>query len=381
LCAGILLAHFWWGSVFLLTLPLALIALVMAVRLVPSHVNEGSEPVDHVGGVLSIALVGALILGINFAAVPNETTLILSLFIVTATALVAFVIRQRRARNPLYDLHVAARPTFWVAACAGLIVFGSLMGAMFIGQQFLQNVLGYSTVDAGLAILPAAVFMVLGRAAVGQADRGPRGALHAALRLRVRAAGLPHDTAPLEGEHLLLEGRARLLVRRDRRRACGDPGLAFAHGLSPGDARGHGFRNRRPPAQPRRGDHAVDLRSPPDRGLRIRGRDARHLVGQGRLEQHGGGADEVVLERRRSRVALSTVHSGSDRRGGENSLLQGDQWAYLAGIIAVLLGGALVAVFFPRAERERQLLAAYQSEDAAAAAKEASELSPQVAPT
>src|SRR6478752_794184 len=161
LCAGALLEHYWWGSVFLITLPLAMIALVMAVRLVPSHVNESSEPVDHLGGVLSIALVGALILAINFAAVPNETTLVLSLFIVTALALGAFVIRQRRAGNPLYDLHVAARPTFWVAACAGLIVFGSLMGAMFIGQQFLQNVLGYSTVDAGLAILPAAVCMVV----------------------------------------------------------------------------------------------------------------------------------------------------------------------------------------------------------------------------
>ncbi|HEY2208331.1 MAG TPA: MFS transporter, partial [Gaiellaceae bacterium] len=161
LCAGVLLERYWWGSVFLITLPLAVIALVMALRLVPSHVNESTEPVDHFGGVLSIALVGALILGINFAAVPNETTLILSLFIVTAMALIAFVIRQRRAKNPLYDLHVAARPTFWVAACAGLIVFGSLMGAMFIGQQFLQNVLGYSTVDAGLAILPAAVCMVV----------------------------------------------------------------------------------------------------------------------------------------------------------------------------------------------------------------------------
>ena len=50
---------------------------------------------------------------------------------------------------------------FWVAACAGIIVFGSLMGAMFIGQQFLQNVLGYSTLDAGLSILPAALCMVL----------------------------------------------------------------------------------------------------------------------------------------------------------------------------------------------------------------------------
>src|SRR4029079_2246163 len=71
LCAGVLLEHYWWGSVFLITLPLALIALVMAVRLVPSHVNESTEPVDHMGGVLSIFLVGALILGINFAAVPN----------------------------------------------------------------------------------------------------------------------------------------------------------------------------------------------------------------------------------------------------------------------------------------------------------------------
>ena len=67
LCAGILLEHFWWGSVFLLTLPLALVALAMAVKLVPAHVNEATEPVDNPGGVLSVVLVGALILAINFA--------------------------------------------------------------------------------------------------------------------------------------------------------------------------------------------------------------------------------------------------------------------------------------------------------------------------
>src|SRR4029078_1629497 len=72
-----------------------------------------------------------------------------------------FVLRQRRAANPLYDLHVAARRIFWVAACAGIIVFGSLMGAMFVGQQFLQNVLGYSSLDAGLSILPAVAGMVV----------------------------------------------------------------------------------------------------------------------------------------------------------------------------------------------------------------------------
>ena len=60
LCSGILLEHYWWGSVFLLTLPLAVIALAMALVLVPNHVNESTDPVDHLGGVLSIAFVGAL---------------------------------------------------------------------------------------------------------------------------------------------------------------------------------------------------------------------------------------------------------------------------------------------------------------------------------
>ena len=72
-----------------------------------------------------------------------------------------FFLRQRSARFPLYDLAVAARRIFWVAACAGIIVFGSLMAAAFIGQQFLQNVLGYSTLRAGASILPAVVFMVI----------------------------------------------------------------------------------------------------------------------------------------------------------------------------------------------------------------------------
>ena len=161
LLSGALLEHFWWGSVFLVTLPLAAVALVMAVVFVPSHVNETTEPVDNLGGVLSVVLVASLVLAINFAAVPNATTLTLGLAVVAVAGAIAFVIRQRRAPNPLYDLHVARRRVFWVAACAGVIVFGTLMGAMFIGQQYLQNVLGYSTLEAGASILPAALCMVL----------------------------------------------------------------------------------------------------------------------------------------------------------------------------------------------------------------------------
>jgi len=127
LVAGFLLQYFYWGSVFLITLPLAVVAVVMAWLFVPANVNESTEPVDNIGGVLSIVLVGSLILSINFAPVPNKGALTLVLAVLAAAALIGFYLRQRRARNPLYDLDVAARPTFWVAACAGIIVFGSLM--------------------------------------------------------------------------------------------------------------------------------------------------------------------------------------------------------------------------------------------------------------
>src|SRR5215213_2153798 len=69
LSSGFLLEHFYWGSVFLITLPLVVVAFPVALKLVPSHVNEATEPVDNPGGILSVVLVAALILGINFAAV------------------------------------------------------------------------------------------------------------------------------------------------------------------------------------------------------------------------------------------------------------------------------------------------------------------------
>ena len=84
------------------------VALVMAFFLVPSHVNETSDPVDNLGGILSVVLVGSLILSINFAPIPNEGALVLGLAAIALAALVAFFVRQRRAANPLYDLKVPA---------------------------------------------------------------------------------------------------------------------------------------------------------------------------------------------------------------------------------------------------------------------------------
>src|SRR6476620_311509 len=366
LCAGALLEHYWWGSVFLITLPLAMIALVMAVRLVPSHVNESTEPVDHVGGVLSIALVGALILAINFAVVPNETTLILSLFIVTALALGAFVIRQRRARNPLYDLHVAARPTFWVAACAGLIVFGSLMGAMFIGQQFLQNVLGYSTVDAGLAILPAAAFMVIvaPRSAALVERRGAR------------------ETLLFGYVFVALGFLTMLLLWKEGidywKVALGYSFVGIGVGLA-GTPASHSLTGSVPVRRVGMASGTADLQR--DLGGAIMQSlfgallTAGYAATAGTLISASGknvsSSTQAELTKSFSSAADTASRYPSSIQdqivaGAKTAFLQGDQWAYTAGIVAVLLGATLVFFKFPKREEERRLLAEYHAEDAVA---------------
>jgi EmrB/QacA subfamily drug resistance transporter len=371
LCAGILLEHYWWGSVFLITLPLALIALAMAVKLVPSHVNESTEPVDHMGGVLSIFLVGALILGINFAAVPNETTLILSLFIVAAAALGAFVIRQRRAENPLYDLHVAARPTFWVAAVAGIIVFGSLMGAMFIGQQFLQNVLGYSTVEAGTAILPAAACMVV---------VAPRSAK------LVEARGARFTL--LFGYVFVLLGFLTMLFLWKENIGYGKVALGYAFvgigvGLA-GTPASHSLTGSVPVKRVGMASGTADLQR--DLGGAIMQSifgallTAGYAAAAGAAVASSGKHVNASVQSELTKSFSSAADTASRYptsvqdniiAAAKTSFLQGDQWAYTAGIVAVLLGATLVFFFFPRAEREKKLLAGYAAEDAASASNEA----------
>jgi hypothetical protein len=80
----------------------------------------------------------------------------------------AFFWRERRAPHPLVDLDYARERTFWVAFVAGAITFGSLIGAMFIGQQFTQNVLGYDPLTAAAVVIPASVMTVVAGAAAGR---------------------------------------------------------------------------------------------------------------------------------------------------------------------------------------------------------------------
>ncbi len=362
LLSGLLLEHFWWGSVFLLTLPLAVVAIVMAMLLVPSHVNEGTEPVDNFGGVLSLVLVGALILSINFAPVPNKGTITIVLALVSLLALVFFYIRQRRAPNPLYDLDVAARPPFWVAACAGIIVFGSLMGAMFIGQQFLQNVLGYSTLEAGLSILPAAVFMVL---------VAPR----SAKLVEVRGARF----TLLFGYVFVLLGFLTMLLLWKEDIAYWKVGLGYALvgigvGLA-GTPASHSLTGCVPVRRAGMASGTADLQR--DLGGAVMQSIFGALLTAGYVSAASAAvassstyiSENVAGELTKSFDGAEAVAQQYPQDASQitvaakTAFLQGDQWAYLAGILAVLVGAGVVAAFFPRFEREKELLAEYQAEN------------------
>jgi EmrB/QacA subfamily drug resistance transporter len=363
LASGVLLEHFYWGSVFLLTLPLAVVAIVLAWRYVPAHVNEGTEPVDNLGGLLSLVLVGALILCINFAPVPDATTLTIVLAIVAVVALGLFFLRQRRARNPLYDLAVAARPPFWVAACAGIIVFGSLMGAMFIGQQFLQNVLGYSTLEAGLSILPAAFCMVLvaPRSAKIVEGRGARFTL-------------------LIGYVFVLLGFLTMLLLWKEDISYWRVGLGYALvgigvGLA-GTPASHSLTGSVPIHRVGMASGTADLQR--DLGGAIMQSIFGALLTAGYATAAGtlissSGKDVSSSTQAELTKSFSSAADTASRypasiqdsivAGAKAAFLQGDQWAYTAGIVAVVLGAVLVFFCFPRVEREKELLARYHAED------------------
>ena len=157
---GWLLTFAWWGAGFAISIPLAVLAFVLCCFL-PRKTGDLSPSVDHVGGLLSVVMIAALIAAITFAPTPGAGFVSVILAAIAVVAIVAFFLWERHTAAPLFDLHIARRRTFWVAALAGIIVFGSLMGAMFIGMQFLQNVLGYTPLEAGAGILPSAIAMIV----------------------------------------------------------------------------------------------------------------------------------------------------------------------------------------------------------------------------
>ena len=154
---GALLNYFYWGSVFLVAVPIAVIAIVASLYLVPNSRDPESRPLDIPGALLSMGAVSALILAVIEG--PNWGATSPQLVITVATAVifgVGFVLRERQAEYPLLDFALFRLPRFSTGAAAVSLAFFSLVGFIFGFTQYLQFVQGHAPLAAGIRFLPAA---------------------------------------------------------------------------------------------------------------------------------------------------------------------------------------------------------------------------------
>ncbi|MEU8216804.1 MFS transporter [Micromonospora taraxaci] len=191
LIGGFLLEHFWWGSIFLINVPMVAIALAAIGLLLPETRDPHPPRPDLPGGGLSIAGLGALVYGLIEAPGRGWTdSLVLSALGLAVVLLSGFVWWELRTAQPMIDLRLFRRPQFLWGSVAGVLVTFGLLGMLFVVPQYLQLVAGFDAFGTGLRLLPMIAGLVVGaplgeRLAARAGYRGP-----VALGLLILACGL-----------------------------------------------------------------------------------------------------------------------------------------------------------------------------------------------
>jgi len=306
------------------------------------------------------------VLAINLAPEQGMGATAVGLAVVALASAVGFVVRQRRFATPLFDLDVAGRRLFWVAAVAGIIVFGALMGGMFVGQQFIQNVLGYSTLAAGFAVLPQAIGMVAA-APVSAAF---------VMRFGSRAT-------LLAGFALVIAGFIVMLVAWDASSGYLEVGGAYLLvGVGVGLAATPASRSlvvsvpvRRSGMASATADLQRDLGGAVMQSLLGAVLTAGYAsafaaaIGSAPAATQAQVTDEVASQLQRSYGSATDVaarypqYADAITAAARESFLSGANWAYAGGIVAMTVGAVVVAVFYPGRAHERQLVASYAATD------------------
>ena len=159
---GVLLAHFWWGSVFLINVPIAVAGLIASAWLVPNSKNPSSQRPDAVGSFVSMLGLGLFLWGIIEAPSRGwSSPFILGSLIGGALFLAAFVIWERAIDHPMLPLRFFSNRRYSVAICALALVLFSLIGMFFLMTQYLQFDLGYSPLQAGIRVIPVALALLV----------------------------------------------------------------------------------------------------------------------------------------------------------------------------------------------------------------------------
>jgi EmrB/QacA subfamily drug resistance transporter len=159
---GLLLQHFWWGSVFLINVPVVVAALIAGQRLVPDSRDPSAPRLDPLGTGLSIGgltLVLYAIIEAPTRGLANPT--VLGLGAAGLIVLTLFAAWELHTDHPMLDMRFFADARFSAATLAITLSFFAMTGVLFFLTQYLQSVLGYSALRAGLGFIPLAVGMMI----------------------------------------------------------------------------------------------------------------------------------------------------------------------------------------------------------------------------
>jgi EmrB/QacA subfamily drug resistance transporter len=159
---GFLLEHFWWGSVFIVNVPIVIGAIVAGHSLVPTSRNPSAHRIDWSGAALSVVALVSLVWAVIEAPSDGWTSgPVLTAFAVAALSGIAFVAHELRTRHPMLDVRFFRNPRFTAASVTVMLSFFALIGFVFMATQYLQFVLGYTPLEAGLRTLPYAGAMMV----------------------------------------------------------------------------------------------------------------------------------------------------------------------------------------------------------------------------
>ncbi|WP_197708733.1 MFS transporter [Streptomyces sp. 2323.1] len=158
LLGGLLIEHFWWGSVFLVNVPIVVLAVVGGALLVPESRNTRSHPWDAVSAGMSAVGLGTVVYAFQqLGEHDGSQPVVWATALLGVALLVGFVVRQRRIRHPLLDVTQFADRGFSLSALCILGCYGAYTALLFLLTQRFQLLEGYSPLGAGLALVPLAL--------------------------------------------------------------------------------------------------------------------------------------------------------------------------------------------------------------------------------
>ncbi|MET7539119.1 MFS transporter [Streptomyces sp. NPDC005349] len=330
LIGGVMLDHFWWGAIFLINIPVAVIGLIAVLALVPESKNPLGDRPDLVGALLSTVGMTGVVYAIISGPQHGWTSAHVGFSaLVGLVVLAAFVVWELRIPYPMLDMHFFRNQQFTGAVAGAILVAFGMGGSLFLLTQHLQFVLGYGALEAGLRTAPMALTVV----ALNLTGVGAR---------ILPKLGTPATIAT--GMSCLAAGLAAIAV------LGGDSYGGMLLGLV---VMGAGISVAMPAMA-----NAIMSAIPPEKagvGAGVNGTLAEFGNGLGvavlGAVLNSRFAALVSVSAASLPAALAAAKSGAERERIADAFSSGLETSQLVGAVAVLVGGLLAAALLRRAER------------------------------